>query len=147
MYRAARLDARNLRNKQQGRLSNDWGSGEEEDGIMKTTISTLAVGGTMLVLAAAISGQAVSAPMPQVEQESVLLLAEGGYGALLDHRTDFQAQMKGMEDESERFVQMLERKPTAAGPEFEREDRQSITQSEKQYLSPIHRERAEYGWH
>jgi hypothetical protein len=147
MYRAARLDARNLRNKQQGRLSNDWGSGEEEDGIMKTTISTLAVGGTMLVLAAAISGQAVSAPVPQVEAQAAMLLAENGSNRLLQYHSQRLDGLQGMEDESERFVQMLERKPTAAGPEFEREDRQPSTQSERQYRSPIQRDRAEYGWH
>ncbi|UTW08312.1 hypothetical protein [Pseudomonas benzenivorans] len=114
---------------------------------MKTTISTLAVGGTFLVLAAAISGQAVSAPLPQVEDQSLLLLAEGGSGRLLEYHSQRLDGLQGMDDESERFVQMLERKPTAAGPEFDREDRQSIKQPEKQYLSPIHEERSEFGWH
>ncbi|QLC74602.1 hypothetical protein LPB260_28425 [Pseudomonas sp. LPB0260] len=114
---------------------------------MKTTISTLAVGGTMLVLAAAISGQAVSAPMPQVEAQAAMLLAENGSARLLQYHSQRLDGLQGMEDESERFVQMLERKPTAAGPEFESEDRQSITQPKKQYRSPIQRDRDEYGWH
>ncbi|MBS7661137.1 hypothetical protein I0D00_04135 [Pseudomonas lalucatii] len=114
---------------------------------MKSTISTLAVGGTMLVLAAAISGQAVSAPLPQVESQSALLLAEGGSGRLLQYQSQRLDGLQGMGDESERFVQMLERRPTAAGPEFEREDSQPIQQPQKQYLSPIHQERAEHGWH
>lgn len=114
---------------------------------MKSSTSTTAFSGLLLILAVAASGQAVSAPLPQVDSASALLLAENGSDRLAEYRMLQEQQFQARGDESERFVQLLERKPTAAGPQFELEDAQSSQQSMQHYRSPIHRERAEYGWH
>lgn len=114
---------------------------------MKSLTSTTAFSGLLLILAAAVSGPAVAAPLPPLEPDSTLLLAENGSDRLAEYRMLQEQQFQAREDQSERFVQLLERKPTAAGPQFELEEAQSSEQPMQHYRSPIHRERAEHGWH
>lgn len=111
---------------------------------MKTTLSTTVFSGLLAVLAAAISGQAVSAPFPT----EPFMLAESGSDRLMEYRLlrEELAQARATRGESERFAQVLEEQPTAAGPQFESEDAQPLKQA-LQYKSPILRERAEQGLH
>lgn len=114
---------------------------------MKSTTSSMAFSGLLVIFAAAVSGQVVGAPLPQVEPGAAFLLAESGSDRLMEYRVLQELQFKASEDQSERFVELLERKPTAAGPQFELEDAQPSQQPIQQYRSPIQRDRAEYGWH
>lgn len=116
---------------------------------MKSIFSTTAFGGLLMVLAAAISGQAVGAPFPSVGQGSAFMLAESGSDRLMEYRLlrEELAQVRATRSESERFAQVLEEQPTAAGPQLEPEDAQPIMQQAIQYKSPIHRDRAEQGLH
>jgi hypothetical protein len=114
---------------------------------MKSAHATTALSGLLLVLTAAVAGQAVSAPFPSAAQESAFMLAEGGSSYLLDYRMEREDRHQNRGDESQGFARMLERKPTAAGPQSQFEGDRSTMQSEQQYKSPIHRDRSEYGLH
>ncbi|WP_137889240.1 hypothetical protein [Pseudomonas sp. 2FE] len=114
---------------------------------MKSTFSTTAFSGLFVVLAATASGQAASAPFSSFEQEPAYLLAENGSDRLLESRmlSNEFAQTRARGDESQRFTQLLKEQPTAAGPQFESNDAQSIKGQAPQYKSPIHQQRIEYG--
>ncbi|WP_147174085.1 hypothetical protein [Pseudomonas sp. SJZ079] len=114
---------------------------------MKSAHAKTGLSGLLLVLTAAIAGQAVSAPFPSAEQESAFMLAEGGSNYLLDYRMQREDRYQNRGDESQGFARMLERKPTAAGPQFQIESDRSTMQSEPSFKSPIHRDRVEYGLH
>ncbi|TWC29428.1 hypothetical protein FBY03_12926 [Pseudomonas sp. SJZ079] len=75
------------------------------------------------------------------------MLAEGGSNYLLDYRMQREDRYQNRGDESQGFARMLERKPTAAGPQFQIESDRSTMQSEPSFKSPIHRDRVEYGLH
>ncbi|NQD91406.1 hypothetical protein HP532_01915 [Pseudomonas sp. CrR25] len=114
---------------------------------MKSLTSTTVFSGLLLILAGTVSGHAVAAPVAPVDSASALMLAESGSDRLADYRITQEQRFQMRQDEGQRFVQMLERKPTAAGPLFELEDAQSNTPPVQQYRSPIHRDRVEHGWH
>ncbi len=108
---------------------------------MKGKFGMTALGGLGVVLAAAISAQAMATPVPSNEQASPLILAEYGYDRHLEWRAEQRERFNGMEDESAQFTQMLEREPTAAGPETKREASESVQPDEKEYRSPVYRDR------
>lgn len=118
---------------------------------MKSTFSVTAFSGLLVALAATTSGQATSAPLPSFEQEPAYLLAENGSDRLLQYRMlgneRAQARARGdaSGDESQRFTQLLEEQPTAAGPQVEPNDAQPIKGPAPQYKSLIHQQRIEYG--
>lgn len=78
--------------------------------------------------------------------EAGLLLAEGGSDLLMDYRLQQEALLsnRASQDSGQRFVQMLEEQPTAAGPALEQQEQQSGA-SETRFKSPILRDRALYG--
>lgn len=119
-----------------------------EGKVMKPTLSTTVFSGLLAVLAAAIAGQAVSAPFPSIGQEPVFMLAESGSDRLMDYRLlrDELTAARATRGESERFAQVLEEQPTAAGPQIGPEEAEPLKQA-LQYMSPIHRDRAEQGLH
>ncbi|WP_147411140.1 hypothetical protein [Pseudomonas cavernicola] len=114
---------------------------------MKSIFSVTAFSGLLVALAATTSGQATSAPLPSFEQEPAYLLAENGSDRLLQYRmlNNDVAQARAREDESQRFTQLLEEQPTAAGPQVEPDDAQPIKGPAPQYKSLIHQQRIEYG--
>ncbi|WP_137818501.1 hypothetical protein [Pseudomonas sp. 2FG] len=114
---------------------------------MKSTFSTKAFSGLIVMLAATTSGQATSARVPSFEQEPAYLLAENGSDRLLESRmlSNEVAQARTSGDQSQRFTQLLEEQPTAAGPQLEPNEAQSIKGPAPQYKSLIHQQRIEYG--
>jgi hypothetical protein len=105
-----------------------------EDHTMKSTFSVTALGSLMLVLAATASGPASSAPFLASEQELSFLLAESGADRLLQMHTqrDQRRDANASREESQRFNDMLNLQPAAAGPQVEAEDEQSIDGSAHQ---------------
>lgn len=81
--------------------------------------------------------------------EAGLLLAEGGSDLLMDYRLQQEAHIsnRASQDSGQRFVQMLEEQPTAAGPALEQQEQQEQQSgaSETRFKSPILRDRALYG--
>jgi hypothetical protein len=78
--------------------------------------------------------------------EAGLLLAEGGSDLLMDYRLQQEALIsnRASQDSGQRFAQMLEEQPTAAGPAFEQQEQQMGT-SDTRFKSPILRDRELYG--
>lgn len=106
----------------------------------------------MTALAALMMGTAVTTVLadeasgPWPGEGGQLLLAEGGSDRLVDfflRREPLVSERQGR-DSGERFAQMIEEQPTAAGPEREREQQmQRIEKSEPGIL----RQRVLYGPH
>jgi hypothetical protein len=124
-----------------------------EDDIMKTTFSKTALGAVVAILVGGVAGPALSSPFAAVQQESVVLLAEDGAEMLQQYHQLRQERLQAQrsEQEGERFTQMLEEQPTAAGEQREPEERlnKKDDQSSKgwapQYKSNMHQQRMEYG--
>jgi hypothetical protein len=114
---------------------------------MKSTLYMTAFSGLLVMFAAATPGQAANSSAPSLTQEPVLMLAEGGSKRLLQYREQRFEAMRGSQDASEGFAQLIEEQPTAAGMQTEREVRDAVMQPEPQYKSPIHRDRVEFGLH
>lgn len=116
---------------------------------MKTLLGTTALGGLLVVLATTATGQTLSSPFPTAELSPSIMVAEGGAKRLLQYhemkREEFARIQAQEEQAGERFAQVLKEQPTAAGPQTEAEEQESMGQP--QYKSPIHRDRAEYGLH
>lgn len=93
---------------------------------MKSAITTTALSSLLFSLVALTSLQASSASLPSAGQQPILMLAEGGGDRLIQYR-EWQAQREQTtDDESERFAQLVEEKPTAAGSEVTPEETGSI---------------------
>ena len=120
---------------------------------MKTTFSKTALGAVVAILVGGAAGPAVSSPFAAVQQESTVLLAEDGAEKLQQYHQFRQERLQAQrsQQEGERFTQMLEEQPTAAGEQRESEQRlnKQDDQSSKgwapQYKSNMHKQRMEYG--
>ncbi|MDM8349610.1 hypothetical protein P8H27_11975 [Pseudomonas sp. sp1636] len=82
----------------------------------------------------------------QASEATGLLLAEGGSERLMDYRLQQEVLLSNSPSQSsgQRFAQMLEEQPTAAGSAFEQQEQQ-VGASESRFRSPILRDRALYG--
>ncbi|MNF43836.1 hypothetical protein D3C85_518600 [compost metagenome] len=104
---------------------------------MKSAITTTALSSLLLSFVALTSLQASSASLPSAGQQPPLMLAEGGGDRLIQYR-EWQAQReRTTDDESQRFAQLVEEKPTAAGSQVAQEDAES-TAPEARYQSRVH---------
>ncbi|MDE3737691.1 hypothetical protein [Metapseudomonas resinovorans] len=111
---------------------------------MKSAITTTALSSLLFSVVAFTSLQASSAPLQPAGQQPLLMLAEGGGDRLLQYR-EMQAQRRQTAaDESERFAQLVEDKPTAAGSGSARETAESATKPATHYQSSRHQQSAEY---
>ncbi|BAN47069.1 hypothetical protein [Metapseudomonas resinovorans] len=107
---------------------------------MKSAITTTALSSLLFSIVAFTSMQASSASL-QAENQQPLMLAEGGSDRLLQYR-EMQAQrQQTTRDDSERFVQLIEEKPTAAGTSNEVEP---IAKPTTRTHSRIHHMKVEY---
>jgi len=110
---------------------------------MKSILSMTALAVLMMGAAVAtVQADEVNGPWPR--DGALLLLAESGSDRLADFflRRESLAEQRSSRDSGERFVQMVEEQPTAAGPEREQQT-QRIEKSEPGIL----RDRALYGPH
>lgn len=110
---------------------------------MKSILSMTALAALMMGAAVAtVQADQVNGPWPR--DGAQLLLAESGSDRLADFflRRESLAENRSSRDSGERFVQMVEEQPTAAGPEREQKT-QRIEKSEPGIL----RDRALYGPH
>ncbi|MDH4558494.1 hypothetical protein E8F11_25530 [Pseudomonas sp. BN417] len=105
---------------------------------MKSAITTTALSSLLFSFVALTSLQASSASLPSASQQPTLMLAEGGGDRLIQYR-EWQAQREQTtDDESERFAQLVEEKPTAAGAQVAREERESNARPATGYQSRVH---------
>ncbi|MCY1295279.1 hypothetical protein D9M68_580070 [compost metagenome] len=105
---------------------------------MKSAISTTALSSLLFSFVALTSLQASSASLPTASQQPLLMLAEGGGDRLIQYR-EWQAQREQTtDDESERFAQLVEEKPTAAGSQVAREESESNAKPTTGYQSKVH---------
>ncbi|MCO6057718.1 hypothetical protein NG726_13690 [Pseudomonas sp. MOB-449] len=105
---------------------------------MKSAISTTALSSLLFSIVALTSFPASSAALQPESRQPLLMLAEGGSDRLIQHR-ELQAQReRTTEDESERFAQLVEEKPTAAGSGTAREATEPATKPATHYQSRIH---------
>ncbi|MCY1289981.1 hypothetical protein D9M70_390990 [compost metagenome] len=112
---------------------------------MKSAITTTALSSLLFSFVALTSLQASSASLPSASQQPPLMLAEGGGDRLIQYR-EWQAQReRTTDDESERFAQLVEEKPTAAGSEVTGEVTEPIAKPTSRYQSRIHQQKVEYG--
>ncbi|MDH4654013.1 hypothetical protein SA496_04300 [Pseudomonas sp. JS3066] len=95
---------------------------------MKSAICTTAFSSLLFSLVALTSFQAT---------------AEGGSDRLIQYR-EYQVRQQTTEDESERFAQLVEEKPTAAGSGAAREAAEPAMKSSNRYQSRIHHQRVVY---
>ncbi|WP_372874078.1 hypothetical protein [Pseudomonas sp.] len=110
---------------------------------MKSILGMTALAVVMMGAAGAmVQADEVSGPLPR--DGAQLLLAESGSDRLADFflRRESLAKNRSSQDSGERFVQMVEEQPTAAGPEREQQ-----TQRSEQSQRGILRDRALYGPH
>jgi hypothetical protein len=115
-----------------------------EDDIMKTLITMTAL--VTLLVGFGTATQASETPSPWSAQAPQLQLAEGGSERVIRRQQRMQvlAVERGQAEEVQRFVQLLEEQPTAAGNVDDALDTQSVS-SQPDYESPILRDRAIYG--
>ena len=110
---------------------------------MKSILGMTALAALMMGAAVAtVQADEVNGPWPR--DGAQLLLAEGGSDRLADFflRRESLAENRSSRDSGERFVQMVEEQPTAAGPEREQQ-----TQRSEKSEPGILRDRALYGPH
>ncbi|GCA58116.1 hypothetical protein PSCT_04336 [Pseudomonas sp. SCT] len=110
---------------------------------MKSILGMTALAALMMGPAVAtVQADEVNGPWPR--DGAQLLLAEGGSDRLADFflRRESLAENRSSRDSGERFVQMVEEQPTAAGPEREQQ-----TQRSEKSEPGILRDRALYGPH
>jgi hypothetical protein len=119
------------------------GNAPVEGDTMKTILGTTALA-VLMMGAAVTTAQADEVSGPWLSEGPQLLLAEGGSDRLVDFflRREAIAKNRPSEDSSERFAQMLEEQPTAAGTAREQQE-QPIEKSEPGIL----RDRVLYGPH
>lgn len=105
---------------------------------MKSAIATTALSTLLFSFVALTSFQASSASLQSENQQPLLMLAEGGSDRLIQYR-ELQAQREQTtEDESERFAQLVEEKPTAAGSQVAQEENHSIAAPQTHFKSRVH---------
>lgn len=96
---------------------------------MKSAISTTALSSLLFSLLALTTLQAS---------------AEGGGDRLIQYREAQAQRTQTNQDESERFVQLVEEQPTAAGNDVAQEDTDSDAMPQNRYQSRIHHRSVEY---
>jgi hypothetical protein len=113
---------------------------------MKSAITTTALSSLLFSFVALTSLQASSASLPSAGQQPTLMLAEGGGDRLIQYR-EWQVQREQTtDDESERFAQLVEEKPTAAGSQVAKEETGPIAKPATGYQSRTHHQpKGEYG--
>ncbi|WP_028629013.1 hypothetical protein [Metapseudomonas resinovorans] len=112
---------------------------------MKSAITTTVLSSLLFSFVALTSLQASSSSLPSASQQPTLMLAEGGGDRLIQYQ-EWQAQREQTtDDESERFAQMVEEQPTAAGAQVTQEETESIAKPATRYKSRIHQQKVEYG--
>jgi hypothetical protein len=119
------------------------GNASVEDDAMKSILGMTALAALMMGAAVAtVQADQVNGLWPR--EGAQLLLAEGGSDRLADFflRRESLVENRSGQDSGERFAQMVEEQPTAAGPEREQQT-QRIEKSEPGIL----RDRALYGPH
>ena len=111
---------------------------------MKTLITMTAL--ATLLLGFGSAAQASENLSPWSAQAPQLQLAEGGSERVMRNQQRLQAlaAQRGRNEEGQRFVQLIEEQPTAAGSLDDTLDAQQ-SRPEPSYKSPIHRDRAIYG--
>ncbi|TWC30577.1 hypothetical protein FBY03_12367 [Pseudomonas sp. SJZ079] len=114
---------------------------------MKSTLYMTAFSGLLVMFAAATPGQAANSSVSSLTQEPVLMLAEGGSNRLLQYQVQRLEARRDSPDASQGFAQLIEEQPTAAGMQTERAEGDTVMQPDRQYKSPIHRDRVEFGLH
>ena len=121
-------------------------SGDQEDGVMNSTLTKTALGGLLLSLAAATSMQATSASLPPASQQPPLMLAESGSDRLVQYREMQALRLQARTDDtSERFALMVEEEPTASGPQHSTDEAEPAKLSAPMQNSWIYRQRVEHG--
>lgn len=111
---------------------------------MKTLITLTALATLMAGFGTA--AQASETPSPWSTQAPQLLLAEGGSERVMLNQQRMQAlaAQRGRAEDGQRFAQLIEEQPTAAGKLEDSLDAQG-SRPEPTYKSPILRDRALYG--
>ncbi|AOE83955.1 hypothetical protein [Pseudomonas sp. TCU-HL1] len=111
---------------------------------MKSAITTTALSSLLFSVVALTSLQASSASLQPAAQQPFLMLAEGGGDRLLQHR-EMQAQRVQTTDEDrERFAQLVENEPTAAGSWTAQEVAEPVAKPATPYKSRIHHQPVSY---
>ncbi|WP_271411103.1 hypothetical protein [Pseudomonas sp. Q1-7] len=109
---------------------------------MKSAISTTALSSLLFSLVAMTSMQAFSESLPAAGQQPFLMLAEGGGDRLIQYREAQAQRRQTTADDSERFVQLVEEQPTAAGAAKQAKDVGAMPQT--RYQSRIHHRNLKY---
>ncbi|MEO4046513.1 hypothetical protein AAFN46_05395 [Pseudomonas sp. CAU 1711] len=112
---------------------------------MKTLIATTTLA-TLLTGFGAVPAHASEASPFWSDQHARLMLAEGGSERLIVNRQRIQESLAARDrlDDSQRFADLIEEQPTAAGTREDARETPSGT-SVPSYKSPILRDRAIYG--
>ncbi|MDH4558376.1 hypothetical protein E8F11_24920 [Pseudomonas sp. BN417] len=111
---------------------------------MKSSIRTTAFSSLLFSFVAVISLPASSVSLQPTDRQPFLMLAEGGGDRLIQYQ-EMQAQRSQTTDTSERFAQLVEEEPTAAGARIESDEVESVAKPAPGYKSLIHQQKVEFG--
>ncbi len=92
---------------------------------MKCVLRTTAFSSLLFSLVAVTSLPAASVSLPPAERQPLLMLAEGGGDRVLQYQ-EMQAQRWQTTDTGERFTQLIEEQPTAAGAKQESDELKAV---------------------
>lgn len=111
---------------------------------MKSSLITTAFSSLLFSFVAVTSLPAVSASLQPAERQPLLMLAEGGGDRLIQYQ-EMQVQRWQTTDTGERFAQLLEEEPTAAGAKLESDELKAVAKPAPEYKSLIHKQKVEFG--
>lgn len=112
---------------------------------MKSELSATSLSGLLFSIVALTSLQASSASLQPAGQQPFLMLAEGGGDRVIQYQEMQVQRLQTTDTDSQRFAQLVEEEPTAAGVKVEDNEVEPVAKPAPRYKSLMHQQRVEFG--